>query len=450
MDAAERKPEVFTAAERQEFRADINQARRPGAYEPGKWSVSPLNRDPATVGVMPPRIRLRDITLRAIESLPGVVLTPAAKRGYLRQLAEAGVPDIATAGARGRGAEELKADVDLIKSVDPDRRVTCPLVLTANDLKAAAGAGCDAVQIWSPPWGVASRMYEAGVHAAAWSGEDWRHTLGLPADRNGFVARAASLVETARELGLEVTVPLLMVSYLDVPALLDTCRVLEAAGASEIALFDGPGAMAPEALGRLVEETKQNFPHLTVGVHAHNTFGMAVGAAVAAARSGAEVIEVSVNGYCGGPGNPDLASVTAAFEAVYGVSTGIQAGALKALSRAGEELTGYRIAYNHPVTGDRVYNWGGMDFLTQEATVDPLLHNAIAPAWSGAEVTIPVTEASGPFTLWDKLTELGLAPTRGVVDTALPKLKQAMRERQRLLTDAEIAAIGVEAGAKTR
>ena len=48
---------------------------------------------------MPTRVRLRDITLRAIEALPGVVINGDAKTATLRQLAEAHVPEIVTAGA---------------------------------------------------------------------------------------------------------------------------------------------------------------------------------------------------------------------------------------------------------------------------------------------------------------------------------------------------------------
>jgi len=436
----ESKPQIFTTREQQSFRDEINAARVDGAHRPGERSVSPLNRDPAVVGAMPARVRLRDITLRAIEALPGVVLSGDAKSAYLRLLVEAHVPEIVTAGARGRTVPELAADLELIKSADPATRVTCPLVFTAADLPGPAEAGYDAVQIWVPPWGRASCLYEGGVHATAWRGGDWR-TLGLPEDRAGFVARAADLTKRARDLGLQVTAPLLMVSFLSLDGLLETCAELVAAGVNEIALFDGPGAMSPEALGHLVGVTKQHFPDVGVGVHPHNTFGLSVAAAVAAARAGADCIEVSVNGYCGGPGNADLAAATATFEAVYGVRTGIRHELLKPLSRAGEELTGYRIAYNHPITGDRVYNWGGMDFMTQEVAVDRLPHNAIAPAWSGSVVGTPITEVSGPFTMWDMLTELGFEPDRAGVERTLEAVMAEFRRRGQLLTDTEIRDI---------
>ena len=75
---------VFTPQEISVFRKAIDAYRAPGAYEPGKWSVSPLNRRPEIVGTMPGKIVLRDIAVRTTEQMPGVVL-PAAERMRLLQ-----------------------------------------------------------------------------------------------------------------------------------------------------------------------------------------------------------------------------------------------------------------------------------------------------------------------------------------------------------------------------
>ena len=72
---------VFTPQEISVFRKAIDAYRAPGAYEPGKWSVSPLNRRPEIVGTMPGKIVLRDIAVRTTEQMPEVVL-PAAERPW--------------------------------------------------------------------------------------------------------------------------------------------------------------------------------------------------------------------------------------------------------------------------------------------------------------------------------------------------------------------------------
>jgi isopropylmalate/homocitrate/citramalate synthase len=436
-------PRVFSEQEIGRFRRELAEQREPGAYRPGRWSVSPLNRDVAVTGPMPDRIRLRDATLRSVETLPGVVASEQAKAAYLRQLVRSGVSEVVTSGVRGRSLDALRAEVELIKSESPDCRAICPLVASPEAIDLAHAAGYDGVQVWVQGFGEASLIYQR-IYPAAWRGEEWR-TPDLPRNRSGFVARAAALVRHARQLGLAVATPLLMVSYLTDEMLAETCQALTEAGARELTLFDGPGAMSPEAFAHLVTQTRKLAPQAEIGLHPHNTFGLAVGCAVAAARAGADVIELSVNGYCGGPGNADLAATTLAFEALYGVATGIRLEQLTALARAGEALTGYRVAWNHPVTGEQAFCWGGMDIITQETVVDPLLHNCVEPELVGNERRVPLTLDSGGYTMAYILGRLGVRlPSPDDVTEVLRRCHARMRAEQRLLADDDILAIAAE------
>ncbi|HWC84657.1 MAG TPA: hypothetical protein VG756_32260 [Pseudonocardiaceae bacterium] len=430
------KPPVFTAEEIDRFRREIAAQRAPGAYEPGRWSVSPLNRRPDVVGAMPESVRLRDATLRSMETLPGVVATDEQKLGYLKALVVAGVGEIVTAGLMRRTDDQLRQEIAAIKEANAECVAVCPLVGTEAAVDRAAAAGFDSVQVWIQGFGAAAQIYSR-IYDQAWAGEDWR-TDTTPRDRAEVVAAAAKLVRAARDRGLTVATPLLMVSYLTEDMLADSVAALVEADVSEITLFDGPGAMSPEGFGYLVEQTRKLAPGVRVGLHPHNTFGMAVGCAVAAARAGAEVIELSVNGYCGGPGNADLAATAMAFEAVYGVSTGIDTGKLTELARVAERLTGYHRAYNHPMTGDKAFAWGGMDIITQESAVDPLLHNCVDPELVGNQRVAPFTPDSGPYTLADKLLALGLTPTHEQVTNILAAARAVMAAESRVLDEQDL------------
>jgi isopropylmalate/homocitrate/citramalate synthase len=130
-----------------------------------------------------------------------------------------------------------------------------------------------------------------------------------------------------------------------------------------------------------------------------------------------------------------------AFEALYGVHTGIDTTQLTGLARAGEELTGYQVAWNHPMTGKKAFSWGGMDIITQESAVDPLLHNCLEPALVGNQRFVPFTPDSGPYTLADKLTALGVDATTGQVDAILAAARAEMARRGALLSDDDLAAL---------
>jgi len=432
------KPPVFTPDEIATFRAEIAARRAPGAFEPGRWSVSPVNRDPDVVGRMPAAIRFRDSTLRSLETMPGVVATEKAKEGYLRQLVRAGVAEIVGAGAN-RSLADLEAEVAAVKEENPECRILCPLVFSTSDIDKAGAAGFDGVQVWVQGFGETAQLYKQ-IYNAAWAGEDWRARMPVQS-RSEVLATATRLVSYARAKDLRVATPMLMVSYLTDDLLRDTVAALAGAGATELTLFDGPGAVGPEAYAHLVARTRELAPDTEVGLHAHNTFGLAVACAVAAARAGAAVIELSVNGYCGGPGNADLSVAAAAFEALYGVSTGIKMDELTTLARAGEELTGYHVAWNHPVTGHAAFNWGGMDIITQETAVDPLLHNCLEPTLVGNERSVPFTPFSGPYTLADKLTTLGVDLTHEQLDSVLAAARQEMERTGSMLSDEALAGL---------
>ncbi len=327
------KPEVFTAAEIDRFRTEIAARRAAGAFEPGRWSVSPLNRDRAVTGPMPASIRFRDATLRSIETMPGVVATDAEKQAYLRQVVRAGVGEVVGAGAANRTLDALRTEVDTVKGEDADCRVVCPLVFSEADIDKAAEAGYDGVQVWVQGFGETAQIYKR-IYDAAWEGVDWRGSAPIQS-RAEVLATAQRLVAHARSRELGAATPMLMVSYLPDDMLAETVEALVGAGATEVTLFDGPGAVGPEAFGALVRRVRELAPDVEVGLHPHNTFGLAVACSVAAARAGAAVVELSVNGYCGGPGNADLAATTAAFEVLYGVHTGIRTERLTALARAG-------------------------------------------------------------------------------------------------------------------
>ncbi|RKT56126.1 hypothetical protein [Saccharothrix australiensis] len=349
---------AFDDAEVEAFRADIGRSRVPGAYSPGRWSVAAGNRDPAVVGALPARVRLRDTTMRALGALP---LERAARSGFLRRLVASGVPEVVVPRA-----DDSAEAVAAVKAERPDCAVLCPFVSTADEVEAARRAGYDGVQVPVPGFGPASAIYDpvegGGVRTRA-----------------EVVARAAAVVARARARGLRVVAALMMVSYLTRDVLADTLAAL--AGADEVTLFDGPGALGPEAFADLVRATAA--AGVPVGVHPHDTFGLAVACATASARAGAQVVEVSVNGYCGGPGNADLAATAAAFEVLYGVDTGVRLAHLTGLARAAAGLTGRPAARHQPVVGPDAFHWGDGDWVRRESEVDPLLHNCVEPGLFG-------------------------------------------------------------------
>ena len=433
---------VFTAEEVRSLRTSVDRYREPGAYEPGHWSVSPLNRRPEVAGTWPDRVILRDIAARTTEQMPGVVLPEKDRLRLLAAIVEAGVPSVQVgAFGRGRSTEEMRADVALIKGINPGCEVVYGGVRSPDDVAAAAEVGIDSVQLWAAPYVEAAAITAAqGIYRRVWNDQDWR-TLPLPRTVEEQLDKARDLVLCGREHGVDVSTGINQISFAPEQYVVRYCRAMHEAQAPEIVLYDGSSGMGPEGYAHMVRLVRDHAPKARVGVHTHNMFDLAVACALASAQAGAEVLEVSVNGYCSASGQADLAATAVALEALYGVATGLVLDRLTPLARLAEQVTGYRIAWNNPVTGPEVYNWGGTEFVIQELKIDPLIHWCIEPALVGNERRWDITFDSGPYTMLDKLRALGLEVDLALVEPILARVKDAMREKRRVLSDDEVRAV---------
>ena len=432
---------VFSAAETETFRRAIDKYRAPGAYEPGRWSVSPLNRRPDVVGEFPGKVVLRDIALRTTDQMPGVVLSSENRLRFMRAIAETGVPSLLIGVFGRRSVDEVRAEVNLIRSINPDCEIAYGGLRHRGDMEFAAKTGIDIVQFWAAPYVEAAPMYAGmGVYDKAWRDEDWRD-VPMPMTADAQIAAAIEFVKWGREVGVKTSAGINQLSFAPESYVESFCRSMHEAGAPEIVLYDGGSGMSPEGYAHLVKLAKAHAPEAVIGVHTHNMFDLAVACAVASARAGATVLEVSVNGYCSASGQADLAVAAVTFEALYGVKTGIALDRMTSLARLGEELTGYKLAWNAPVTGENVYNWGGTEFVIQELKIDPLLHWCIEPELVGNVRRWDITFDSGPYTMQDKLNALGVSVELPLVETILARVKEAMRQRRRILADDEVRAI---------
>ena len=124
----------------------------------------------------------------------------------------------------------------------------------------------------------------------------------------------------------------------------DLCERLEAAG--ELVLADTIGVATPRRVRRLVERV--SILGRPVGAHLHNTRNTGYASAWGALEGGASVLDSSVGGLGGCPFSPQATGNVATEDLVWqlerdGVRTGVDVGALVAISRWLEELLGRRL-----------------------------------------------------------------------------------------------------------
>jgi isopropylmalate/homocitrate/citramalate synthase len=440
------RPEtIFSEKELQEFREALADVRPLGPYSPGRWMVNPLNRDWGTTrGNFPKKVRLRDITLRTMEQMPGVVSTPAERRTLLCALVEAGVPEVVTSAFRyGHSEDEMQAEVKAAKSVSRECDIVFCNPVNQDELETAARAGYDVVQIWNSPFlGKAMPVSAGAVYHRVWQERDW-HDLRIPKTPEAHLDRPCRLTRAGAALGLKVDTWINMIAFASEEYVATYCRAIADAGAHQVTLADSSAGTGPEAMARLVEVAKAAVPHLKINVHTHNMFGMGIAAAIAAARAGAETIDVSISGYEVGPGGSQasLVGTAAALEALYGVDTGIDLSRMNALAEMAAKMTGVAMPWNEPILGSCGLDSALPDEYEMEAMFDPLIHCSIAPEafGSGRRTSIGVT--TGPLVMWHKLEELGITAGKRHVIPILKACKALMATRRRALSDEEIRTV---------
>ncbi len=420
--------------------------RRPGSFEPGRWAVSPYNRDASVLGApfpdhYPHSTTLRDITLRVIEQTPGVTVDRAQRRRLGEALLEAGVPEIeVSAHGWGMSAAALRDEVTHLKSIRPDLGIKMGATQTEAMVDIAAEVGVTLAEFWMPALPEATPIYWSEAYRTSWAGGDWR-TLGVPTTLDQEIERGIQLIARIRSHGLRASTGINLLTLVDDNHLERYCTAMHAAGVDEIWLSDGAAGIAPEGWNHIVSMVRKYAPGCRIGTYIRNAFGLGVACALAAVHAGAEVTEVSVNGISATAGQVDLAQMATALEVLYGVHTGIHLDQMNSLARLVEDISGVQLAAAHAVTGRGAHNWGGTEIVVQELKVEPLLHWAYEPSLVGAEKEWIVNRTSGMWTVQDKLDQLGVTVDREKIPLIWQAIVDDATVRRRSLTDDEIRAI---------
>ena len=364
-----------------------------------------------------------DTTLRDGEQTVGVVLTPEDKLEIARALSEAGVERI-EAGFPRVSEDDYRA-VQLIADAGLDAEIWGFSRAVRADVEALVELGVGASVIESP---ISDLKLQA---------------LGV--SRETMLERIGAAVASAVENGIRV-------GYFGVdstraePEFYDAAYTTAAeAGASEVVVVDTIGVAGPEAVGELVERTRELVgPQVPVHFHGHNDFGLATANAVAAVRAGARWIHGTVNGMGERAGNANLAEVALTLRALYGVETALDLTRMRALADRVRELSGYELEPWKPLVGENL-------FRRESGAVASQFHDppAIEPYSSelvGAERSIVLGKKSGLDSIRIKCEELGLHVQDDAYPDLLARVKQLGAAKRDLVTDEEFRQLVREGG----
>jgi len=129
-------------------------------------------------------------------------------------------------------------------------------------------------------------------------------------------------------------------------------------GVDRLYIYDGIGAARPEAIRFLTRFIKDltGDGDIEIGVHVHNTFGLAQANALAALTSGANVVDVVPLGLGDGAGITASEEIIGAMEILYGVQTGIKLDQLRPICQRVAKLFKIQMPKTKAVVGENLYH----------------------------------------------------------------------------------------------
>lgn len=227
----------------------------------------------------------------------------------------------------------------------------------------------------------------------------------------------------------------------DLDYLLRLYRSAIEAGAQQIRILDTVGTCGPAAWRYLVSTIRKEFPDVTICVHCHNDFGQVMANVYASIESGANMVDVCINGLGERSGNAHLAQVAAGAELLYGVDTGVKLDKMCDLSAVVAEISNHKPDRNSPIVGEWAFSHA------DEGHYMILKYSPWSFEGIKAEVFGNVQHAllgpmAGPVSTREKLEELGYAELSDeFVLTVFQAVGAETKAHKRVLNDADICAI---------
>jgi hydroxymethylglutaryl-CoA lyase len=302
----------------------------------GLSEAGPSAGDPSEAGTSAEQVLITEVLLRdGFQIEPAVISTPDKLR-LARGLIDAGLTSLEAGSFVSAAAVPQMADTaEVLAGLRGVPASLHTLVFTPRGAKRAVDAGARHVRLV---------LSASDGHSQANAGAP----TGVALDR---LASAAAIL---RDAGITVEATIATAFVCPYDGVTDPGRVawlagaLHGEGAAVIHLADTIGAAGPAQLRRLVGRVRDQHPDLALGLHLHNTYGMAMASAWEAITLGIRRFDASLGGTGGCPFAPGAAGNIATDDLVNmfhgaGIASGIDPAGLTRVRDQLRVLLGRRL-----------------------------------------------------------------------------------------------------------
>ena len=393
------------------------------------WHISPYNfcKEVRSQMNLPKKVQICDLTLREGRQLEGVSLSLDEVLLIAEKLIDAGVTVLQMHHDEPKEMIEIKKRFPSVKIGGLVHPTAClDPVKCKQAVDEIVDHGCDIVDLVFLISAEQMPLYETMAGS--------RVTL------EESIERSVRAVDYAKGKGVTVAFYVNDMMRVDLDLIKNVARQVVDAGASILRFDDTMGQAIYPAYKFIFSEMKKAFPNIPLAFHVHNDSGMAASALYAGLEGGAEILDVSVNGYGERAGIPPLAEVAAIVQIFYGLDAGIKLEKMKDLSEFVADIFKYPVPPKMPCVGDQAHSQ-----LVEVHYVYPpdgyWAWNQWKPEIFGHTTRTMLGQYSGPWSIRSMAKELGITIPEGKVQEVLRRVRSEIRLRKRRLRDAEFRKI---------
>lgn len=210
-------------------------------------------------------------------------------------------------------------------------------------------------------------------------------------------------------------------------------------GADRFRYCDTVGVMTPM---RIYEDVKAltSLNLLEIEMHTHNDFGLANANALSGIDAGAQSINTTVIGLGERAGNASFEQISMSLKHLYGQKRPCDAIEMRNLGIIVANAAGIDLSPNAPIIGERIF--------AHESGVhaDGMMKNSSAyEPFDADEVgsvrKFPIGKHSGTGTISYHLKKLGIVVEKHTLQALLPKIREIVTSRKRVLSDLELLTL---------
>jgi 2-isopropylmalate synthase len=349
---------------------------------------------------LPKQIEILDSTLREGEQTPGVSFTVGQKIALAKRLDTFGV-DFIELGHPAVSPDVYEAvealnDLDLIAKKIAHGRASKSDI---NDV-VAIGVGWMGIFFGTSPLSL-------------------KHKFNVT--KSEALIQIDTAVKYGKDKGLKLRFTAEDASRTDLDFLIQVGQLVQEAGVDRFSLADTVGCLTPTKMKALVHRIVSEL-NIPVHVHCHNDFGMATANALSALESGAQCVDVAVNGLGERCGLPPLAEVVTALTNIYKINGNWDLGLIPELTDMVASFSKLDSNANQPIVGKNAFTHkAGLH--VKAVVKEPKSYEAISPESLHRKRHFIVDKFTGAAALINKLEGIGIKVSRQKLDPILKEIK---------------------------